>query len=320
MIYFRIILTQITLVARKRLILKLLKILYLKGIFRSSVKYLISIYDPNNIRRRYPGKIKDIKIISSGIYGEIVELHLNQHVDYQYFMKGFFDSTLHQVAIELNYQPSDTLIIDIGSNVGLVSIGLALKGFNLHLVEPLPEHIYKLERNLKLNSLSCPIIPFVLSDEDQSGKSILLHTPYGNSGASSFDKNYDFLGLSTLSHTSVSVSTLDSVLENIFVPFKKLILKIDVEGMEIQVLNGGAQTIARHRPIILMEWKSQAFDSSRAFELNEFLSNYSYNIARIFLDTQNSIFVKDFFSYHFKCENVILTPKELDIKLPKESN
>jgi FkbM family methyltransferase len=319
MIHLRIILTYITLAARKRLILKLLKIFYRLGIFRSFVKYIIQLYDPNNIRRRYPGKIKDIRIISSGIYGEIVELHLNQHVDYQYFMKGFFDSTLHEVVKELNYSPSDTLIIDIGANVGLVSISLALKGFKVHAVESLPEHIYKLERNLKLNSLSCPIIPFVLSDEDQS-ESILLHVPSGNSGASSFDKNYDFLGFSTLTPTSVSVSTLDSVLKNIFDPFKKLILKIDVEGMEIQVLNGGAQTINRHRPIILMEWKSQAFDSSRAFKLNEFLSNYSYNIARIFLDTQNRIFVKDFFSNHFKCENVILTPKELNIRLPKESN
>ncbi len=201
-----------------------------------------------------------------------------------------------------------------------MSIGIALKGFKVCLVEPLPEHIWKLKRNLELNSLNCPIIPFALVGKDQSGKRILLHTPQGNSGASSFDPNYDFLGLGTLSHTSVSVQTLDSVLKNAFDPFKKLILKLDVEGMEIQVLNGGAHTITRHRPINLIEWKSKTFESSRVFQLQSFLSNYSYSIARIFSDTQDKVFIKDFFSYQFKCENVILWPKESNIRLPKESN
>jgi|688.fasta_scaffold959022_2 hypothetical protein len=98
MILFKIIVTYFTLTARKLLILKILKFLYCAGIFRIFVKYFIELYDPNNIRRRFPGEIKDIKIISSGIHDEKIELHLNQHIDYQFFSMDFLITRYMQLS------------------------------------------------------------------------------------------------------------------------------------------------------------------------------------------------------------------------------
>lgn len=45
------------------------------------------------------------------------------------------------------------------------------------------------------------------------------------------------------------------------------LIKIDVEGMELEVLEGARQTVAKHRPILLVEWlKSPKPDLQRTLE------------------------------------------------------
>ena len=43
------------------------------------------------------------------------------------------------------------------------------------------------------------------------------------------------------------------------------VLKIDVEGAEIEVLEGGEMTIARYRPVVLIEGPKELWDQMQAF-------------------------------------------------------
>jgi hypothetical protein len=62
----------------------------------------------------------------------------------------------------------------------------------------------------------------------------------------------------------VSVTTLDSVLASLE-PQRNVFIKIDVEGSEMDVLEGGTQTIASTHPTIMIEinpWSARAAGQS----------------------------------------------------------
>jgi hypothetical protein len=84
-----------------------------------------------------------------------------------------------------------------------------------------------------------------------------------NSGSSSFSVSGPSEGLfDGLRHTyrsaqarrvEVEVATLDSEWENLGCP-EVSIIKIDVEGGELDVLRGGYRCLERARPAVLLEW------------------------------------------------------------------
>ena len=84
-------------------------------------------------------------------------------------------------------------------------------------------------------------------------------------------------------HQEVPVTTID-----LFVADEGLqrldFIKMDVEGLEMRILKGGAQTIARHRPVMLVELVdqqlSQAGDSLEAAW--ELLESWRYRPATFF--------------------------------------
>lgn len=65
--------------------------------------------------------------------------------------------------------------------------------------------------------------------------------------------------------TSVEVTTLDACVEQL--GWSKLdFVKIDVEGMELEVLKGSQQTLKKFRPIVLFE-TMEIFRGARGFDI-----------------------------------------------------
>jgi len=69
-------------------------------------------------------------------------------------------------------------------------------------------------------------------------------------GLSGLNARPDRMGADRLTEVKAKLLTLDGVLGEERVDF----IKIDVEGAELEVLRGGARTIARGRPVILFEF------------------------------------------------------------------
>ena len=132
------------------------------------------------------------------------------------------------------------LCLDIGANIGVISMALLANGFEVKAFEPQPE-VYKL--------LAANI----------AGRGDAYNTALGlGAGVVEMPKvyysakgNFGGLGIgqkSMYGSYTVPVASLDSYeFENVG------FIKIDVEGFEEMVLRGGRETILRDKPIMYIE-------------------------------------------------------------------
>ena len=126
------------------------------------------------------------------------------------------------------------LFIDVGANIGYFSLLAAVKK-NVEVVafEPSPRERNRLYENIALNSFNNVVIyPFALSDKPQ--KLNLGIARDWNPGLNSFVNN---LGNEQVDSVEVNCYSFDSMITNELAARVKLI-KIDVEGYEMAVLNG----------------------------------------------------------------------------------
>jgi FkbM family methyltransferase len=158
----------------------------------------------------------------------------------------------------LEYYKKDTHFLDIGSNYGCHSIGVAneIKKNNgngkVYSFELQPEIFKLFEENVKLNGLEEVIIPqfFGLGDKNEN-KNFIVPNDYdvnANPGGLSFlNQNLD----ENSKNENAEIKRLDDLnIDNISV------IKIDVEGYELEVFEGGKATIEKNRPVIIIEmWK-----------------------------------------------------------------
>ncbi len=144
------------------------------------------------------------------------------------------------------FERSD-VFIDIGANIGFYSC-LALKA-DLHVlaVEPLQKNLEYLYSNIIANKWEgIEIFPVGLAEHPG------VATLFGGSstGASLIGS---WAGASKMFRQNIALSTLDILLGNRF-DQKKIFIKIDVEGMEYQVLLGAKSALRmKPRPVWVLE-------------------------------------------------------------------
>jgi FkbM family methyltransferase len=136
--------------------------------------------------------------------------------------------------------------VDVGANVGLYTCLAASLSKPTIAIEPLPENLAVLYRNLALNSFKhVEVLPVGLSD--QAGISEIC----GYGDMASFVPGWSAGSASR--HQLVPTSTLDILLAGRF-QGKRLFIKVDVEGFEEVLLAGAVATLARTpKPVWLVE-------------------------------------------------------------------
>ena len=147
---------------------------------------------------------------------------------------------------------SSNTVFDIGSYTGVYALVAAKSNRKLKVnaFEPNPDLFSALEKNLKLNRI-LNVKSEQMALDDQPGDAYLylnhdIHTSIGSLIQSST------AGKKVL----VRKTTLDIYCENYSINSVDLI-KIDVEGYETNVLQGGSSIIKKSSPIILMESLNQ---------------------------------------------------------------
>lgn len=163
---------------------------------------------------------------------------------------------------------SGGLSLDVGANIGFMSMAMLAAGCSVVAFEPQPALYELLTDNTSSWDSSTEVMcsPFALSDFN--GKSTMPRIRYGEKG------NYGALALgqrSELGVIEVECRTLDS-LEISPVGF----IKIDVEGHELNVLRGARATIMRDRPIMYIEDDRP----EKSLHLQEVIKGMDYTIER----------------------------------------
>lgn len=167
--------------------------------------------------------------------------------------------------IKKNIKPNMT-ILDIGGNVGLMTLVFAnqlKKTGKVFTFEPEPNNFSKLQHNIKLNEFSNIVLNQVAVSDSNSVLKFFLSTG-NNFGVHSLIYNED------LDQNFIEVPTVkidDFVLKNNI--SKVDMIKIDVEGAELDVINGMRDLLKRDKPILILEVVSK-YLKSRGLSSSEF--------------------------------------------------
>lgn len=157
----------------------------------------------------------------------------------------------------------DAVCMDIGANLGVYSVAIARRFPKARMIacEPVPRTFECLQANVAANA------PGVIPLQVAVGASD--HTAHMNfaehyAAGSHFSSDGSLVSIQNTGDTDIEVSvrTLDSIVADQGLPTVDLI-KIDVEGYESDVLQGGRQTFAEHRPVTQIEFNSWAFTAHR---------------------------------------------------------
>ncbi len=224
-------------------------------------------------------------LITVNVGKERIHLKINPRdgiIERHLLTRGSFDPHLIKAFAE-NIHDGDT-VVDIGANIGYYSlIFSSLVGTKGKVIacEPFPRALDHLKTNLAYNEkLSSRITLFEVACSNAQ-KTLHMEHADGNLGGSSVHEGTRGI--------SVPGNTLDALLAN--VPSVSFI-KIDIEGYEMEALEGAQETIAKHRPRIIFEYSPSLYAAmsgdpeKRAFETCDAILKHSYTFSVIERDTQ----------------------------------
>ena len=145
----------------------------------------------------------------------------------------------------------DTTIIDVGANIGIYSLYFSKKypSCQVYSYEPVSSVFKSFKKSIEINSLTNlhPYLMAVGSDCTETEIYAATEASY-NKGLSSIMKNFDLN--ETYVKEKINVITLDSHIKK----YNRVsFIKIDVQGLEKNVLDGAEKIIKRDKPVIIFE-------------------------------------------------------------------
>ena len=161
-------------------------------------------------------------------------------------------------------RPND-VVLDVGANIGCTTLLFSELGSVVHGFEPLGKTFTLLKRNIETNQRSNVVVHHcALGDENKNSEIYFSDT--NRSMAFVLDRTTR----DDSQTAAIRVRRLDDMLPELGVPQINFV-KIDVEGYEMRVLNGARATLAKHKPVVEMEFNAWCLDVQQRVTLPDFL-------------------------------------------------
>jgi len=207
---------------------------------------------------------------------DLISNHLKQEL---------YESDIHQLCLKLLINEPNGKVLDIGANLGTFCVPLARKvsKHTYHAFEPQRVIYYQLCANTFINGLD-NVYTYEAGLSTES-KDIELTIPdYAtetNIGAFSIDEEVrknEYECKTVGSKEKIILMALDDI------GFEDVrLIKIDVEGHELEVIKGGIETIKANNypPIIFEAWTWKPWFEPKRKALLEYLKGHGYDIQQL---------------------------------------
>ena len=257
------------------------KIIYTPAInyfLRSFLKPFRS-YLPSNLKIPVSGTIKINLVDNKSI---LITTNQTNYLTKKVFWGGIEDYEFPTVRVFIKLIQEMNCFMDIGSNIGYYSLIAAKLNpcITIYAFEPLPSAYLFLQKNITLNQPG-NIKPYRIALSDKEGEVEFfatkmpkaLYLKHHISGTSNLARAKD----SYAETIKVNTQTLDSFATEHSIQ-KVDLLKLDTEGTENVILDGGRELIARDKPIII----SEVLPGKIERELDNFYqkNDYLYYVAK----------------------------------------
>ena len=205
------------------------------------------------------------------------DLDLSEAIDLSIFLFGKFEysviKTANQIIDTENYD-----IIDIGANIGSQTLVFAktFKNSKVYAIEPSEISCLKLKKNVLLNKdLSSRIDIIQAFITNQSKKPDEVYSSWNLN--SKLVSHKDHKGIKT-STDKAEILSLDNFIKEKKIT-KKLLIKLDVDGTELNVLKSGESYLKLEKPPIIMELAPYLYPEYgyTSDQLLNFISNLGYD-------------------------------------------
>ena len=245
------------------------------------VLFLVSAYFRSLSLKRLKGKPTWCVINN---FDRNIKLKIDRSRDMgaSFFWTGFHE--LREFIFLHRFLKNEMTALDVGANLGEYTLFMAkrLTSGRVLSFEPMAEVRSQLSENVKLNHFrNVDIFEFGLSNKKQ--KLTLHEVDDGNEGLGTL-----YLG-EKKSKRSVEV-TLEALDEKwaSFHLDRLDFMKVDVEGSELFVLQGGREIIAQFRPLILLEVSNENFKAAgySASGIAAFFTTLNYSACQLNKDGQ----------------------------------
>lgn len=175
---------------------------------------------------------------------------------------------------------------DVGANAGYHTFAMIQRGAEVLAFEPDSETFERLTRNMELNPHVIPSVKlfkeglsnrpgtlkvFQSGDDRHRGNSYLAETIDPQKWTREEGSAPEIC----------SVTTLDRILDGGRIDF----IKVDVEGMELQVLQGGQSSLEKFFPSIIFESLMTEIEAPKCLAVQEFLQPLGYHLFYVDLQT-----------------------------------
>ncbi len=186
----------------------------------------------------------------------------------EFYQDHFYDKVA-------DYVPkADWIVFDIGANVGLFTVQQARRKACVYAFEPNPDCYRRLSKAVDANRLNSRVSKFNYALGSSPGTGT-MRIPLGYTTSGTIMPSADTMPGTT---SIVEITSLDEIVPRLGVAHVDL-LKIDVEGAEVEVLRGAVQTLENVERIIV-EFHSRALQE----QVSTFLDPFGYSVS-LLLDT-----------------------------------
>lgn len=220
-------------------------------------------------------------------FGLKYEGNLKNGIEFALFYYGAFEKPLlfflRDTFAQLKTEHGERCVFcDIGANIGQHSLFMSNYSSGIHAFEPFAPVRGRLEHHIALNSLNnITVHPLGLGQET---KTEVFYAPEGsNQGIGSFIEESQSKGNTAIGE--LQLANGDEYFEQQQITDAKLV-KIDVEGLEKEVIHGLSKTFTSQRPVIACEI---SYEESRSFaSLEELLASLPSDYSIYRFDTRKA--------------------------------